>query len=97
MPTPERAAGLLATGAATGKFETAIGWQEKSIERATVEATVEQKPIADKLIALYYQQLPFDPKLLEAQPAAAPSEVADVVGAAPADKTAADTAPVNIP
>lgn len=88
---------LAAAHAAAGEFETAIGWQEKSVERATAE----QKPIADKLIALYQKQLPFDPKLLEAQPAPAAAQVAGIPEAAPVDNptpdTATDSAPVNIP
>ncbi len=63
---------LAAAHAAAGEFATAIGWQEKSLPRATVA----QRPIADKLIALYQKQLPFDPKLLEAQPA--PAQAANI-------------------
>ena len=55
---------LAAAHASASEFETAIGWQEKSVERAVAE----QKPIAQKLIALYQGEQPFDPKLLEVEP-----------------------------
>lgn len=57
---------LAAAYAAAGEFETAIGWQEKSVALASPE----QNPIAEKLIALYQDEKPFDPKLLEVEPAA---------------------------
>lgn len=67
----------------------------------SARGTADQKPIADKLIALYQKQLPFDPKLLEAQPDPPPAEVAGIAEATPADpptpETATDSAPVNIP
>ncbi len=56
---------LAAAHGSAGEFETAIGWQEKSIELAIEE----QKSIAQKLIALYQKEKPFDPKLLEGDPA----------------------------
>ncbi len=58
---------LAAAHAAASEFETAIAWQEKSLEWA---AGAEQKTIAQKLIALYQDEKPFDPKLLEVTPAA---------------------------
>jgi tetratricopeptide (TPR) repeat protein len=59
---------LAAAHASAGEFETAIGWQEKSVEFGS-EA---QKKIAETLMMQYQAQKEFDPKLLES--VAAPTE-----------------------
>lgn len=53
---------LAAAHAAAGEFETAIGWQEKAQELSN-EA---QKEIGERILDLYAQEKPLDPKLLEA-------------------------------
>lgn len=57
---------LLAAAHASGKeFETAIGWQEKAVDLAEGDA----KKLAEKVLELYREKKPIDPKLLEAQSA----------------------------
>ena len=50
---------LAAALAADGQFEKAIGWQEKVIELSNEV----QKPFAKKVMSLYEQKKPFDPKI----------------------------------
>jgi tetratricopeptide (TPR) repeat protein len=52
---------LAAAHAAKGDYETAIGWQEKVVEKA-VEP---QKSAAKRILENYQQKKPLDPKLLE--------------------------------
>lgn len=54
-------AALAAALASDGQFEKAIGWQEKAIELATDA----QKAFAQRVLALYQNEKPFDPKLTE--------------------------------
>lgn len=52
-------AALAAASAANDEFEKAVGWQEKVIDKATAD----QKPFAEKILELYVQKKPFDPKV----------------------------------
>ncbi|WP_417736630.1 tetratricopeptide repeat protein [Rosistilla oblonga] len=71
-------AAMAAALAADEQFEEAIGWQEKVLEMAPED----RKPYAEKVLALYQQHEPFDPKLAEG----------DAEDAA-TDKTEADAKP----
>ena len=51
---------LAAAHAAAEEFEEAIGWQEKAIEKATEE----QSEVSKKILELYQDERPLDPKLL---------------------------------
>jgi hypothetical protein len=93
---------LAAAYAAKAEFETAIGWQEKIIETA-VEP---QKSAAKKILELYQQKKPLDPKLLEIteeeQPPAPPASAKDDAEApaenaptADAKETKADDRPAS--
>lgn len=52
---------LAAAHASAEEFETAIGWQEKAIELASDQ----QKKVSTKILKLYQDELPLDPKLLD--------------------------------
>ncbi|WP_417748963.1 tetratricopeptide repeat protein [Rosistilla oblonga] len=71
-------AAMAAALAADEQFEEAIGWQEKVLEMAPED----RKPYAEKVLALYQQHEPFDPKLAEGDAKAAAT-----------DKTEADAKP----
>lgn len=74
-------AAMAAALAADEQFEEAIGWQEKVCEMAPKE----RKPYAEKVLALYQEHKPFDPKLgQEAAPSAASDDKPD------ADKKSAE-------
>lgn len=60
---------LAAAYASAEEFETAIGWQEKAVELAKDE----QKTISERILERYQNQLPLDPKLLEAQDEESPT------------------------
>ena len=71
-------AAMAAALAADEQFEEAIGWQEKVLEMAPED----RKPYAEKVLALYQQHEPFDPKLAEGDAKATAT-----------DKTEADAKP----
>ncbi|MEM8732841.1 MAG: tetratricopeptide repeat protein [Planctomycetota bacterium] len=54
---------LAAAHAAAEDFESAIGWQEKVLELATEQ----QKTVSEKILALYQDKQPLDPKLLDTE------------------------------
>ncbi|QDV71030.1 TPR repeat-containing protein YrrB [Rosistilla carotiformis] len=54
-------AAMAAALAADEQFEEAIGWQEKVLEMAAED----RKPYAEKVLALYQDHKPFDPKLAD--------------------------------